>query len=157
MNVRLVRKSIIMVPCIVLVAAIIALGTTHAHARDSLMKENKDIIFAWLSGRSAHEIARGFTNLKQRPQIIVSEVPEEAVCVTVVNLGKTRVQVASYIDTEMVQLYGTVEPEQTKAFCLLPDHNIGLKSDEEGDVDGADFLMWNVSGLPPRDDPDNTP
>ncbi len=148
MNFRLIKKSIIMVPCIILVAAIIVLASPYANAdrEDSLLRKNRDVVAAWLSGGSG--IARGFSTLNQTPEIIVIGLPKTEVCVTVANLGKKPIEVASYLNTEMLQLQGTVEPEQTKVFCLpsnLIRTSLGLMQINGGDG-GNGLALWQVHG-----------
>ncbi len=117
MNIRLNKKSIIMVPCIILVAAIIALGTTRAHAaRPIIGKPMEPLVSALLQGGYD-----GISILNAKAQIILcARTRLPAKCVTVVNFSTdTPIQLFSTMDRGSTgDMIGMIEPGQTKAFCI---------------------------------------
>ena len=72
MNIRLIKKSIIMVPCIILVAAAIAFGADHREGEDSILNQNIELVRAFLQGGGGNTIAGpGFSILNAEIQTII--------------------------------------------------------------------------------------
>jgi len=121
MKIRLSKKSIIMTPYIILVAVIIALGTTHAHAERPIMGENMEhLVAAFLQGGpSSHTIGGpglSILNAEEHQEIMAGGDALANVFVTVINLGKGPIQLVQNEGSEVLE---TIGPYQTKAVFVL--------------------------------------
>ncbi len=151
MSIKLIRKSIIMAPCIILVAAIIVLGTSYANAdrKDSLLKKNKNIVAAWLSGGGS----TGFSTLNGEEVgiIIINGIPNPIQHVTLVNLGREPIKLIGVNDRTVVLM--TVDPDQTRSLMgIEPTPFRELRIIQDGGSGAPGLALWRV-GFNPQPDP----
>ncbi len=151
MHIRLIKKSIIMVPCIILVAAIIALATPYANAdrKDSLLKKNRDLVAAWLSGGGS----TGFStpNGEEVGIIIINGASNPIQSLTILNLGREPINLIGVNDRNVVLM--TVDPDQTKTMMGIEPHPFSeLKIIQAGGGAVRGLALWRV-GFNPQPDP----
>ncbi len=131
-----------MTPYIILVAAIIALGTTHAYAEKPIMDKNTELLVAAFlqGGPSSHTLAGpGLSILNAEKQEILASV-QPNVFVTVINLGKGPIRLVGIDESEVL---GTIGPFQTKAVFVgfNPERtSMGLI----GDGQNHGTALWRV-------------
>ena len=147
MNIRLNKKSIIMATYIILIAAIIALGATHVHAENRLIRENMPLVSAFLQGGlSDNTIAGpGFSILNADEQGIIKTggLIAHPVCVTVMNLGKGPIRLVGM--NQRSEDFGMIEPGQTKAICIQANTeltSLGLMATNGNG--GHGIALWRV-------------
>ncbi len=150
MKIRLIRKLIIMAPCIILVAAIMTVATPYANAakKDSLLKRNKNIVAAWLSGGGC----AGFSTPNgEEVGIIIIGNRDPIRCVTIANLGRERINLIGINGDKDVLM--TVDPDQSKTIMGVepePFHELRIMQDGGGGAPG--LALWRV-GFNPQPEP----
>ncbi len=155
MNIRLIKKSIIMVPCIILVAAAMAFGADHREGEGSILNQHIEIVRAFLQGGSGNTIAGpGFSILNAEAQtIICADTYLPAMSLTVVNLGVGSIRLMNMMDMRTPDdTQGDnwmIGPDQTKAFFVPAGQNgafMGLIQIDGGGEHG--LALWSAKAYP---------
>ncbi len=144
MNIRLIKKSIIMVPCLILVTAVIAFGRDHRDGNDLILNKNKHLVAAWMGGGCGNTIAGpGFAILNAEAQTILCADSLPAVCVTLANISDGSIQLMDLErPSDIVRMVG---PGQTKAFCLPASKEPTFLALQAMDGSGGLLdILWSV-------------
>ena len=149
MNIRLIKKSMMMVPFILVVTAVIAFGADHREGIDSngtdpRLSRNMNLLQSFLQGGGD-----GFILLNETPQMILcAEEAMPAVCVSVINLSAGPMQLGNMnMDNPRdMRSLGMIGAGQTKTFCVPAGPNgafLGLMQSDGGG--GGGLALYNVA------------